>query len=71
VNISQKRVACLMLENGLRAKAFNNYSKPAKVKFFYKEVSKLKGYLDYFYNRQRLHSSLGYKLSAEFESAVN
>ncbi|MEP0354821.1 IS3 family transposase, partial [Paraglaciecola sp.] len=32
--------------------------------------SKLKGYLNYFYNRQRLHSSLGYKSPAEFESAV-
>ena len=31
--------------------------------------SKLKGYLNYFYNRQRLHSSLGYKSPAEFESA--
>ena len=33
--------------------------------------SKLKGYLNYFYNRQRLHSSLGYKTPAEFELAVN
>ncbi len=33
--------------------------------------SKLKGYLNYFYNRQRLHLSLGYKTPAEFESAVN
>ncbi|TWX65185.1 IS3 family transposase [Colwellia demingiae] len=33
--------------------------------------SKLKGYMNYFYNRQRLHSSLGYKTPAEFELAVN
>jgi putative transposase len=33
--------------------------------------SKLKGYLNYFYNRQRLHSSLGYKTPAEYELAVN
>jgi len=33
--------------------------------------SKLKGYLSYFYNRQRLHSSLGYKTPAEYELAVN
>lgn len=33
--------------------------------------SKLKGYLNYFYNRQRLHSSLGYRTPAEFELAVN
>ena len=33
--------------------------------------AKLKGYLNYFYNRQRLHSSLGYKTPAEFELAVN
>ena len=32
---------------------------------------KLKGYMNYFYNRQRLHSSLGYKTPAEFELAVN
>ncbi len=32
---------------------------------------KLKGYLNYFYNRQRLHSSLGYKPPAEYELAVN
>lgn len=33
--------------------------------------SKLKGYLNYFYNRQRLHSSLGYQTPVEFELAVN
>jgi transposase InsO family protein len=33
--------------------------------------SKLKGYINYFYNRQRLHSSLGYKTPAEFELANN
>lgn len=33
--------------------------------------SKLKGYLNYFYNRQRLHSSLGYKTPAEYELAGN
>lgn len=32
---------------------------------------KLKGYMNYIYNRQRLHSSLGYKTPAEFELAVN
>ena len=32
--------------------------------------SKLKSYLDYFYNRQRLHSSLGYKTPVEFELAA-
>jgi transposase InsO family protein len=36
-----------------------------------KLYSKLSGYLNYFYNRQRLHSSLGYKTPAEFELAVN
>ncbi len=33
--------------------------------------AKLKGYMNYFYNRQRLHSSLGYKTPAEYELAVN
>jgi len=33
--------------------------------------TKLKGYLNYFYNRQRLHSSLGYKTPAEYELAGN
>ncbi len=33
--------------------------------------SKLKGYLNYFYNRQRLHSSLGYKSPVEFEMTGN
>jgi len=33
--------------------------------------SRLKGYLNYFYNRQRLHSSLGYKTPVEFEQAIN
>ncbi len=36
-----------------------------------KLLTKLKSYLNYFYNRQRLHSSLGYKTPAEFELAVN
>ena len=36
-----------------------------------KLLIKLKGYLNYFYNRQRLHSSLGYKPPAEYELAVN
>lgn len=31
----------------------------------------LKGYMNSFYNRQRLHSSLGYKTPAEYELAVN
>ncbi len=38
INTSQKRVARLMRENGLRARALKTYSKPAKVKFFYKEI---------------------------------
>ncbi len=37
----------------------------------HKLYSKLKTYLNYFYNRQRLHSSLGYKTPAEFELAKN
>ena len=32
--------------------------------------SKLRSYLDYFYNRQRLHSSLSYKTPVEFELAA-
>ena len=36
-----------------------------------KLLMKLKGYMNYFYNRQRLHSSLGYKTPVEYESAVN
>lgn len=32
--------------------------------------SRLRSYLDYFYNRQRLHSSLSYKTPAEFELAA-
>jgi transposase InsO family protein len=36
-----------------------------------KLLNKLKGYMNYFYNRQRLHSSLGYKPPAEYELAVN
>ena len=108
ISTSEKRVARLMRENGIRPRALKTYSKPAKVKFFYKasmnrpgcctdnaEVesffhslkadlirgdkfdtidklhSKLKGYMNYFYNRQRLHSSLGYKTPAEYELAVN
>ena len=35
---SEKRVARLMRENGLRARALKTYSKPAKVKFFYKAI---------------------------------
>uniref|UniRef100_UPI0019D0B7FB integrase core domain-containing protein n=1 Tax=Thalassotalea sp. G2M2-11 TaxID=2787627 RepID=UPI0019D0B7FB len=31
----------------------------------------LTGYLNNFYNRQRLHSSLGYQTPAEYELAVN
>lgn len=38
VKTSEKRVARLMRENGLRARALKTYSKPAKVKFFYKEI---------------------------------
>ncbi|MCW8834477.1 MAG: IS3 family transposase [Colwellia sp.] len=38
VRVSEKRIARLMRENGLRAKALKTYSKPAKVKFFYKEI---------------------------------
>jgi len=37
--ISEKRVARLMRESGLRARALKTYSKPAKVKFFYKEIN--------------------------------
>ena len=37
----------------------------------HKLYSKLKTYLNYFYNRQRLNSSLGYKTPAEFELAKN
>lgn len=35
---SKKRVARLMKMNGLRARALKTYSKPAKVKFFYKAI---------------------------------
>jgi putative transposase len=35
---SEKRVARLMRENALRARALKTYSKPAKVKFFYKAI---------------------------------
>ncbi|GAA6186928.1 hypothetical protein NBRC116595_41790 [Aliiglaciecola sp. NS0011-25] len=38
IKTSEKRVARLMQENGLRARAIKTYSKPAKVKFFYKEI---------------------------------
>jgi len=31
----------------------------------------LKGYMNYFYNRQRLHSSLGYRTPVEYESAAS
>lgn len=42
-----------------------------KFETMHKLQTKLKGYLNYFYNRQRLHSSLGYKTPAEYELAVN
>ena len=38
VRVSEKRVARLMRDNGLRARALKTYSKPAKVKFFYKAI---------------------------------
>jgi len=38
IRTSEKRVARLMQENGLRARALKTNSKPAKVKFFYKEI---------------------------------
>jgi transposase InsO family protein len=38
IRTSKKRVARLMQENGLRARAIKTYSKPAKVKFFYKAI---------------------------------
>ncbi len=38
IRTSEKRIARLMQENGLRARALKTYSKPAKVKFFYKEI---------------------------------
>ena len=38
IRTSEKRVARLMQESGLRARAIKTYSKPAKVKFFYKEI---------------------------------
>jgi transposase InsO family protein len=38
IKTSGKRVARLMRENGLRARAINTYSRPAKIKFFYKEI---------------------------------
>lgn len=38
IRVSEKRVARLMREYGLRARALKTYSKPAKVKFFYKEI---------------------------------
>lgn len=46
----------------IRGNTFSNVNKLRVV---------LKGYLNHFYNRQRLHSSLGYKTPAEFELAVN
>jgi len=38
IQTSEKRIARLRQENGLRARALKTYSKPAKVKFFYKEI---------------------------------
>lgn len=38
IHTSKKRVARLMQEHGLRARALTTYSKPAKVKFFYKAI---------------------------------
>ncbi len=38
IRTSRKRVARLMQEHGLRARAIKTYSKPAKVKFFYKAI---------------------------------
>ncbi len=38
IRTSKKRVARLMQAHGLRARALKTYSKPAKVKFFYKEI---------------------------------
>lgn len=44
INTSRKRVARLMRENGLRARALKTYSKPAKLKLFYKDIeNKRKG----------------------------
>jgi len=39
LRISEKHVARLMRESGLRARVLKTYSKPAKVKFFYKEIN--------------------------------
>ena len=38
IHTSEKRVARLMRESGLRARALKTYSRPAKVKFFYKAI---------------------------------
>lgn len=38
MRVSEKRIARLMREHGLRARALKTYSKPAKVKFFYKAI---------------------------------
>ncbi len=41
-----------------------------KFRTFNELLKPLKSYLNYFYNRQRLHSSLGYRTPVEFEQAV-
>lgn len=46
IQTSKKRVARLMQEHGLKARALKTYSKPAKVKFFYKAIENHKKYSD-------------------------
>ena len=46
IRVSEKRVARLMREHGLRARALKTYSKPAKVKFFYKEIENKRKKID-------------------------
>jgi len=46
IRVSEKRVARLMREHGLRARALKTYSKPAKVKFFYKEIENKRKEID-------------------------